>query len=412
VRQLKNGAQYGLPLRGKPFQHGRIVVVLQYGAKSVWPADAEKWRSSGAENKAHCEGNANNRKLRFTSLTFFVCIDPFLSESRAHMRGIGLLLLVLLCMVYMASSNYQLRGPTNVTEALPSAEVREVVTGTSSQILKKAAQTAFKGGFYAASAGLVQVICLMWLRTTVNYQYRYGVPMLTALQQLYQQGGIARFYKGVTFALLISPISKFGAVAANEWSKIFVASYYPVSSAGDMAATILGTALTVLWRVFLMPIETCKTVLQVDGASGFAKLMGSVQRGQLGVLYRGSTAAILAVAAGHYPWFLVYNILDKYLVKQDHIVQSVGRSALIGFAASAASDTFSNVLRVLKTVKQATGADGRRALTYLQIAESILREGGLAALFGRGLLTRLLTNGIQSVLFTVLLQLLPLLWKR
>jgi hypothetical protein len=132
-------------------------------------------------------------------------------------------------------------------------------------VLEKATRAAFKGGFYAASAGFIQVVALMWLRTTVNYQYRYGVPMVAAIQQLYQQGGIARFYKGITFALIIGPLSKFGAIAANEWSKAMVVSWGMLPGAAELYATVLGTVLTVFWRVLLMPIETCKTVLQVDG---------------------------------------------------------------------------------------------------------------------------------------------------
>jgi hypothetical protein len=278
-------------------------------------------------------------------------------------------------------------------------------------VLEKAMRAAFKGGFYAASAGFIQVVALMWLRTTVNYQYRYGVPMVAAIQQLYQQGGIARFYKGITFALIIGPLSKFGAIAANEWSKAMVASWGMLPGATELYATVLGTVLTVFWRVLLMPIETCKTVLQVDGGIGFEKLVGSLKKGHIEVLYRGSTAAILSIAAGHYPWFFVYNLLDSRLIKPENLVGVIQRSALIGFIASAVSDTVSNFLRVLKTVKQSSGADGRRALSYWHIAEAIVREGGFSALLGRGLLTRVVTNGLQSVLFTVVLKVLPLYWQ-
>jgi hypothetical protein len=113
----------------------------------------------------------------------------------------------------------------------------------------------------------------MWLRTTVNYQYRYGVPLLEAIPKLYAEGGIPRFYKGIGYAIVLGPLSKFGATAANEGSKVVVESFdfHPAST--QMYASLLGTALTVLWRVFLMPLETCKTVLQVDGSKGFGKLM-------------------------------------------------------------------------------------------------------------------------------------------
>lgn len=42
----------------------------------------------------------------------------------------------------------------------------------------------------------------MWLRTTVNYQYRYGTSTTVALRTLYADGGVARFYQGVGPALL------------------------------------------------------------------------------------------------------------------------------------------------------------------------------------------------------------------
>lgn len=42
----------------------------------------------------------------------------------------------------------------------------------------------------------------MWLRTTVNYQYRYGTSTSVALRTLYADGGVARFYQGVGPALL------------------------------------------------------------------------------------------------------------------------------------------------------------------------------------------------------------------
>lgn len=42
----------------------------------------------------------------------------------------------------------------------------------------------------------------MWLRTTVNYQYRFGTSTSVALRTLYKDGGVARFYQGVGPALL------------------------------------------------------------------------------------------------------------------------------------------------------------------------------------------------------------------
>ena len=62
----------------------------------------------------------------------------------------------------------------------------------------------------------VQVITLMWMRTTVMYQYRYGSTTSEALRALYQQGGVRRFYRGVLPALFQAPLSRFGDVRAPE----------------------------------------------------------------------------------------------------------------------------------------------------------------------------------------------------
>ena len=58
------------------------------------------------------------------------------------------------------------------------------------------------------------------------------------------------------------------------------------------------------------------------------------------------------VAAGHYPWFFVYNYLNETLPQYDELPKRLLRSAVIGFAASATSDTCSNSIRVIKTTKQ------------------------------------------------------------
>ncbi len=46
------------------------------------------------------------------------------------------------------------------------------------------------------------MLTLMWMRTTMNYQYRYGTTTLVAMRTLYNQGGFLRFYRGIGPALL------------------------------------------------------------------------------------------------------------------------------------------------------------------------------------------------------------------
>lgn len=152
-----------------------------------------------------------------------------------------------------------------------------------------------------------------------------------------------------------------------------------------------------------MPIDTCKTVLQVDGLRGFRFLTARVRRGEISALYTGAVATIVATMASHYPWFIVHNILDKYLSMRIDTVGFLLRSATIGFCASAVSDTLSNSLRVIKTVKQASAGE---YMSYRDVIIKVHSESGFRGLFGRGLMTRILTNGLQSILFTVIWKLM------
>lgn len=82
------------------------------------------------------------------------------------------------------------------------------------------------------------------------------------------------------------------------------------------------------------------------------------------------------------------------------------RQAFIGFCASVISDTISNSLRVVKTYRQVH----ERRVSYTEAAEAIIAADGLRGLFGRGLKTRILANGLQGLLFSILWKLFLKLW--
>ena len=71
---------------------------------------------------------------------------------------------------------------------------------------------------------------------------------------------------------------------------------------------------------------------------------------------------------------------------------------MIGLAASLVSDTVSNSLRVLKTLKQTSPV----SIGYRQAASKLVEKEGLIGLLGRGLKTKLLVGALQGVTFTVL----------
>ena len=108
-----------------------------------------------------------------------------------------------------------------------------------------ARKKAMAGGTSGFVAGLIQVLTLMWLRTTVNYQYRYGVSMMVAIRELYRQGGISRFYRGLPYAIIQGPLARFGGIAANDASIVFAAylTGRPESTSRGLLSTALGGVL-------------------------------------------------------------------------------------------------------------------------------------------------------------------------
>jgi hypothetical protein len=54
------------------------------------------------------------------------------------------------------------------------------------------------------------------------------------------------------------------------------------------------------FRIFLMPIDTVKTTMQVTGK--FSSIVDKVKVAGPFALYNGSLAAASATFVGHYPW--------------------------------------------------------------------------------------------------------------
>ena len=63
-------------------------------------------------------------------------------------------------------------------------------TPTSNDILNKALNRSFNVGLAGYGAMTFQVGSLMWLRTTMNYQFKNGGGTINTLKTLYKQGGI------------------------------------------------------------------------------------------------------------------------------------------------------------------------------------------------------------------------------
>lgn len=271
---------------------------------------------------------------------------------------------------------------------------------TTSEILDKAKARAFRGGVTGAAAQAVNVLALMWLRTTMNYQMANGGGMVETIRLLYKEGGVPRFYRGLVPALIGSPISRFGDTFANAGALALTNSLESTKDLPVAVKTGFASVCAGGMRIALMPIDAWKTNKQVHGEKGMKELLKKVKNHGPTVFYHGGIAQATATAVGHYPWFLVYNYLDDVVPNPDGVIMKTTRNAGIGIAASVVSDVSSNGIRVLKTYRQTS----KEPIGYMQAFNNIKNEYGLFGwngLFLRGLQTRIVSHGINSAVFTV-----------
>ena len=167
-------------------------------------------------------------------------------------------------------------------------------TLSAGEILQKAVKRALGGGLPGAAAMVCQVMTLMWLRTTVNYQYRYGTSTFQALRTLYSDGGVPRFYKGVGWALIQGPLSRFGDTAANTGALAVFESVPSLQNTPVPIKTFCASLTAACFRIFLTPVDTFKTMNQVEGARAAGILSNKIKASGFGVLYNGAFGAAAA----------------------------------------------------------------------------------------------------------------------
>lgn len=270
-----------------------------------------------------------------------------------------------------------------------------------------ALKKALGGGLSGAAAMVLQVLTLMPLRTVMNYQYRYGTGTMEAIRTLNGDGGFPRFYQGLYAALIQGPLARFGDTAANAGIIALLQSNPYMRRLPELVKTVFASVAAAAFRMILTPIDTVKTTLQTQGRNGLHLLRARIKKYGIGTLWYGALATAAATFVGHYPWFGTYNYLDAALPLPTTLPQKLMRSAFIGFIASVISDSISNSLRVVKTYRQ---VDATR-VGYLEAARAVVAADGVRGLFGRGLKTRILANGLQGLMFTVLWKLFMDLWN-
>ena len=111
----------------------------------------------------------------------------------------------------------------------------------------------------AVSVCPTAVFLLMWLRTTASYQYKTGLSSREAFAALYAEGGVGRFYQGISWALILAPLARFGETAANEG----VSALLSDTGLGPTALTALAAVCAALWRIMSSRMDMVKTEMQV-----------------------------------------------------------------------------------------------------------------------------------------------------
>jgi len=261
-------------------------------------------------------------------------------------------------------------------------------------LFSKAAKKALGGGIPGAAAMVLQVLLLMWLRAAINYMYKNGGTMSDTFAILYAEGGIGRFYQGLGPALLQGPLSRFGDTAANEGVTELLTSF----ALPTMLVTFCASIAAGMWRVAITPLDTVKTMMQVEGSNGLTLLGDKIAKHGYLVLFDGALGAWAATTAGHFPWSFTNNQLEKSLPQASSRINVLARRAFIGLCASFVSDCISNGIRVLKVYKQTAAVE----IGYVDAFFEIVATDGVSGLMLRGLSVKIISNAISSILFSIL----------
>ena len=201
---------------------------------------------------------------------------------------------------------------------------------TFTEIYAKSKHKIINGGLAGSSAAVVQVTSLLWLRTTLNYQYTNGISTSNALKKLYNQGGVRRFYRGYLPALILASSARFTDTVAN----VGVLEMTKTTSLPLYTKTAISSIIAGCSRSLLMPLDVIKTNYQVKGEKGFEIVKSNVKRNGPRVLWNGTVAQCSATVVGHFPWFFTYNYLNQRFPVRNTLYEELLKQAAIGFTSS------------------------------------------------------------------------------
>ncbi|CAN0213450.1 unnamed protein product [Ectocarpus sp. 8 AP-2014] len=294
---------------------------------------------------------------------------------------------------------------------------------------REALRHSFTVGLSGGGATVFSVATMMWLHTIITYQQRHGTKFGETCKILWRQGGPRRFYRGVLPSLASAPLCRFGDTLSNELAMVWFHGQQQRSSSGGgngtrisggrgdrvdtklpvWVATFLGSMGAAAFHAVVVPLDTYKVIMQVDGKEGLTVMKKRIAtRGPVAV-YDGALAFAGGSLMGHYPWYLTYNLLEQSLprTRKGEGRSRRARSAFIGAAASIVSAAASNAFRVLKVYRQSH--DRPDGLSYAKSIKQIIKKDGggtrgVLGVFGRGLGGRVAASALQGLVFNMIWQ--------
>lgn len=281
----------------------------------------------------------------------------------------------------------------------PNVVVMHIKETRFNDITNQAIEEGWKSGLNAALAFSVQIISLMWLHTTMTYEYKFGGQgILKTIKLLKNQGGFRRFYLGIGPALIQGPLGRFGDTATSTFVLTLFSSY-GFSHVPMILQTSCASGFAAMWRVCLMPLNTLQTMRQVQGSGGLDVLKQKLRTHGYPVLFHGASGEYASTFGGHLLWFGTYNTLNKAISMPEETKYKIIRNGGIGISAAIVTDICTNWIRVIKTFRQCH----TEPITYANCVKSIIKEdGGPGQLFIRGLRTRLAFSCLQGFVFSVM----------
>lgn len=253
---------------------------------------------------------------------------------------------------------------------------------------------SLKSGIGGFKAKTIQIISLNWLKTIMNYQNNNGTSFKKTIKILYKEGGIKRFFLGITPSLIQGPIIRFGDTFCNE----IILDLMEKSNKSIFIKTFISSSTACLFRILMNPLHNFKIIYQIEGKNAKKIIKEKIKKNGFISLYQGSFGNGFLNLISSYPWFAVHNFLNNYIPQFNNNQFNLLREAYIGFTSSFVSDCLTNSLRVVKTKKH-IDKDNK---SYYEIYNEIINKDGIKQLMFRGLETRILINGIQGLTFNVL----------